>query len=79
LWTVHLPVSPLSTLWTGPCWWVWVRARFFPMTWVSTSEVGFGGLFAGYFGWVFWATMGHLILEDWYFDILCSYFYLLVV
>jgi hypothetical protein len=62
---VHLPVSPLSTLWIGPCQWAWVRARFWLMSWVSTLEAGFRGLFVAFFGWVFWAFLGHLILEDW--------------
>jgi hypothetical protein len=61
--TVHLTVSPLSTLWAGLCWWVWVKASFCPMPWVSTLEAGSGGLFAVSFGWVLWTNMEHQILE----------------
>jgi hypothetical protein len=63
--TIHLAVSLLSTLWTGPCQWAWVRAKFCPMPWVSTLEAGFRRLLACSFDWDFWAGMGYLILEDW--------------
>jgi hypothetical protein len=69
--TVHLPVSPLSTLWARPYRWAWIRARFCPMPWDSTLEAGLMRLFAVSFGLV-----GGTWLGEWRpaFGILCGYF-----
>jgi hypothetical protein len=58
LWIVHLPVSPLSTLWAGPCQWVWVRARFCPMFWVSALEASLGDCLLGPLGRSFGPVWG---------------------
>jgi hypothetical protein len=62
LWTVHPPISPLSTLWARPSWWTWIRARFYPRSLVSALEAGLRGLFASSLMWVFWGDMGCLVL-----------------
>jgi hypothetical protein len=49
--TVHLPVFQLSTG-TRPGWWMWIRARFCPVSQVSASEAELGqlGPLGGFFG-----------------------------
>jgi hypothetical protein len=60
--TVHPPLSPFSILWVWPCWWKWIRARFCPVSLVSTLESGLRRLFARSLVWFFWGGMGYLVL-----------------
>jgi hypothetical protein len=44
---------PIVCIVDRSCHWLWVKASFCLMSWVSTVETGLRGLFSGSIGWVF--------------------------
>jgi hypothetical protein len=74
LWAVYLPVTPLSTFWTRPCWWMWIRTRFCPMSqfpqWKQALEGYLLGpvLWVGFFEavWSVWFWFRRMEARIWY-------------